>query len=51
MALLGTLISGGTFVSGLHVATAVSAGAFALAAVVALATVERRVAGAALRAT
>jgi DHA2 family methylenomycin A resistance protein-like MFS transporter len=40
VALLGTLISSGAFVPGLHVAMAVSAGAFAVAAVVAAVTVE-----------
>lgn len=40
VALLGTLISSGAFVPGLHVAMAVSAGAFALAALVASTTIE-----------
>ena len=34
VALLGTLIAGGSLVSGLHLAMAASAGAFALAAAV-----------------
>jgi DHA2 family methylenomycin A resistance protein-like MFS transporter len=40
VALLGTLLSAGAFVSGLHVAMAVSAAAFAIAAAVACASVE-----------
>ena len=41
VALLGTLIAGGAFVPGLHVAMAVSGGAFLLGAVVTLLAVER----------
>jgi hypothetical protein len=41
-ALLGTLIAGGAFVSGLHTAMAVSAGSFLIAALVTAATVARR---------
>ena len=40
VALLGTLIAGGAFVPGLHVAMAVSGGAFLLGAVVTLLAVE-----------
>jgi hypothetical protein len=49
--LLGTLLSAGAFVTGLHAAMAVSAGTFALAAVVALVSVETRAAGEASSAT
>jgi len=42
IALLGTLIAGSAFVSGLHAAMAVSAGSFVLAALVTAAAVERR---------
>jgi MFS transporter, DHA2 family, methylenomycin A resistance protein len=42
VALLGTLIAGGAFVSGLHAAMAVSAGAFLLGAAVTAVAVERR---------
>ncbi len=41
VALLGTLLARGAFVSGLHGAMAVSAGAFLFAAIVTAAMVER----------
>jgi hypothetical protein len=42
VARLGTLIAGGAFVTGLHAAMAVSAGAFLLGAAVTAVAVERR---------